>query len=152
MPSRNTYCLTWVSLTWDVGYLFTAASSKAQPLFLTLNEGYLLTAASPDLEHGVAPLGPPAPAQQPLLGGGVAPLGRGPWPSRWCSSSPQSPLTSGRGEALLGRPPVLLQPGALGCYPRLWARSSPSWPHFCVVRRSHLVVRDLLVNSGTQVC
>ena len=78
MPSRNTYCLTWVSLTWDVGYLFTAASSKAQPLFLTLNEGYLLTAASPDLEHGVAPLGPPAPAQQPLLGGGVAPLGRGP--------------------------------------------------------------------------
>ena len=25
MPSRNPYCLTWVSLTLDVGYLFTAA-------------------------------------------------------------------------------------------------------------------------------
>ena len=34
--SCNTYRLTWVSLTLDVGYL--------------------LTAAPPDLEHGVAPL------------------------------------------------------------------------------------------------
>ena len=42
-------------------------SSKAQPLLLTLDEGYLLTAAPPDLEHGVAPLGPPAPVQPPLL-------------------------------------------------------------------------------------
>ena len=53
MPSCNTYHLTWVSLT--------------------LDEGYLLTAAPPDLECGVAPFGPPAPAQQLLLGGGVAP-------------------------------------------------------------------------------
>ena len=29
-----------------------------------MDEGYLLTAAPPDLEHGVAPLGPPAPTQQ----------------------------------------------------------------------------------------
>ena len=57
-------------------------SSKAQPLFLTLDEGYLLTAAPPDLEHGVAPLGPPAPAQPLLLGWGVALPGRCPWP-RW---------------------------------------------------------------------
>ena len=56
MLSCNTYCLTWVSLTLHVGYLFTAAS-KAQPLLLTLDEGYLLTAAPPDLECGVAPLG-----------------------------------------------------------------------------------------------
>ena len=28
MPSRNTYHLTWVSLTLDVGYLFTAAPAK----------------------------------------------------------------------------------------------------------------------------
>ena len=28
MPSCNTYCLTWVSLTLDVGYLFTAALAK----------------------------------------------------------------------------------------------------------------------------
>ena len=48
--------------------------SKAQPLLLTLEEAYLLMAAPCDLEHGVAPLGSPAPAQQPLLGGGVGPL------------------------------------------------------------------------------
>ena len=51
MPSRNTYHLAWVSLT--------------------LDEGYLLTAAPPDLERGVAPLGPPAPAQPLVLGRGV---------------------------------------------------------------------------------
>ena len=33
--------------------------SKVQLLLLTLDEGYLLTAAPPDLERGVAPLGPP---------------------------------------------------------------------------------------------
>ena len=67
--SCNTYRLTWVSLTLDVGYLFMAAgakrsrcSGKAQPLLLTLEEGYLLTAAPPDLERGVAPLGPPVPS------------------------------------------------------------------------------------------
>ena len=58
MPSHNTYCLTWVSLT--------------------LDEGYLLTATPPDLERGVALVGPPAPAQPPLFGRGVAPLGRSP--------------------------------------------------------------------------
>ena len=54
MPSRNTYRLTWVSLT--------------------LDEGYLLIATPPDLERAVAPLGPPAPTQPLLLGHGVAPL------------------------------------------------------------------------------
>ena len=58
MPSCNTYSLTWVSLT--------------------LDEGYLLTATPPDLERGVAPLGPPVPVQPPLLGRGVAPLGHRP--------------------------------------------------------------------------
>ena len=48
MPSCNTYCLTWVSLT--------------------LDEGYLLTAAIPDLQRGIAPLGPPVPVQLLLLG------------------------------------------------------------------------------------
>ena len=33
-------------------------SSKVQSLLLTLDEGYLLTAAPPDLERGIAPLGP----------------------------------------------------------------------------------------------
>ena len=41
--------------------------SKAQPLLLTLDEGYLLTTAVPDLQHGIAPLGPPLPAQPRLL-------------------------------------------------------------------------------------
>ena len=57
------------------GVSLHGCSSKAQPLLLTLDEVYLLTAAPPDLERGVAPLGPPAPVQQPLLGGEVAPLG-----------------------------------------------------------------------------
>ena len=68
MPSHNTYCLTWVSLTLDVGYLHSC-SSKAQLLLLTLDEGYLLTTTPPDLECGVAPLGPPA--QTLLLGCGA---------------------------------------------------------------------------------
>ena len=87
MPSRNTYCLTWVSLTLDVGYLFMAAPVKrSRCSFLTLDEGYLLTASPPDLEHGVAPLGA---ATAPLMWGcssatapdlrrGVAPPGRHP--------------------------------------------------------------------------
>ena len=61
--SHNTYNLIWVSLTLDVGYL--------------------LTAAPPDLERGIAPLSPPAPEQPPLLGRGVAPPGRCPWPREW---------------------------------------------------------------------
>ena len=43
--------VTWVSLTLGVGYLFTAAPAKPQPLLLTLDEGYLLTAALPDLQR-----------------------------------------------------------------------------------------------------
>ena len=53
------------------GVSLHSCSSKAQPLFLTLDEGYLLTAALPDLQRGIAPLGPPAPAQPPLLGRGI---------------------------------------------------------------------------------
>ena len=44
-------------------------SRKAQLLLLTLDE-----VTPPDLECGVAPLGPPGPAQLLLLGSGVAPL------------------------------------------------------------------------------
>ena len=51
MPSHNTYHPTWVSLT--------------------LDEGYLFTTSPPDLERGIAPLGPPAPTQPLLLGCGV---------------------------------------------------------------------------------
>ena len=46
----------------------------------SLEEGSLLTTTLPDLQRGIAPLGPPAPAQPPLLGCGVAPPRRRTWP------------------------------------------------------------------------
>ena len=61
-----------------LGVSLHSCSSKAQLLLLTLEEGYLLEAAPPDLERGIAPLGPPAPMQPLLLGCGLAPLGRHP--------------------------------------------------------------------------
>ena len=44
------------------GVSLHGCSSKAQPV-LTLDKGYLLTAALPDLQCGIAPLGPPVPMQ-----------------------------------------------------------------------------------------
>ena len=44
-----------------LGVSLHGCSSKAQPLLLTLDEVYLLTAALPDLQCGIAPLGPPVP-------------------------------------------------------------------------------------------
>ena len=38
-------------------------SSKVKPMLLTLDSGNLLTTALPDLQRGIAPLGPPVPAQ-----------------------------------------------------------------------------------------
>ena len=49
------------------GVSLHSCSSKAHPLLLTLDMGYLLTTAVPDLQSGIAPLGPPVPAQPPLL-------------------------------------------------------------------------------------
>ena len=75
-----------------------------------LDEEYLLTAAPPDLVCGVAPLGPPAPTQPPLLGlglflsaaipdlgCGVAPPGCHPWPQAGNGSSRPLLLTSDLG-------------------------------------------------------
>ena len=70
MPSRNTY-LGFSYL--GHGVSLHGCSSKAQPLRLTLKE-----VIPPDLECGVAPLGPPVPAQPPLLGRGVVPPSRHP--------------------------------------------------------------------------
>ena len=75
MPLATPTVLLGFLLPWH-GVSIFGCSSKAQLLFLTLDEGYLLTAAPPDLERGVAPLGPPAPVQPLLLGCGIAPLGR----------------------------------------------------------------------------
>ena len=76
------------------GVSLHGCSSKVQPLLLTLDKGYLLTAAIPDLQCGVAPLGPPAPAQPWLLGRGVGPPGHRPWPRAWGCSSWPPPLAS----------------------------------------------------------
>ena len=51
---------------WRISSRLLQQSTAAAP--------YLGRVAPPDLERGVAPLGPPAPAQRQLLGGGVAPL------------------------------------------------------------------------------
>ena len=88
-------------------------SSKVQPLLLILDKGYLLTAAFPDLQRGIAPLGPPSPAQPPLLRCGVAPAGRPPWP-RTRGISPR-PFLRRRSLALSRYP-----------WPRTWGNSS--WP------------------------
>ena len=53
------------------GISLHSCSSKAQPLLLTLDKVYLLTVALPDLQRGIAPLGPPVPVQPLLLGRGV---------------------------------------------------------------------------------
>ena len=50
------------------GVSIHGCSSKAQPLLLTLDKGYLFIAALPDLQRGIAPVGPPAPVQPLLLG------------------------------------------------------------------------------------
>ena len=101
------------------GVSLHGCSSEAQPLLLTLDEGYLLTATLPDLLRGMAPLGPPVPAQPlllgllllaagpglgcgwflpaaaPGLGLRVAPQGHCPWPRAWGGSSGSPPLASG---------------------------------------------------------
>ena len=82
------------------GVSLHGCSSKAQPLLLTLEEGYLLTAALPDLQRGIAPLGPPAPTQPPLLGRGVVlPAGA---PGLGCGIGPP-----GRALVRRSQPPTL---------------------------------------------
>ena len=115
-------------------------SSKAQPLFLNLDERYLLTAAVPDLQCGIAPLGPLVPAQPPLLGlllpaAGpglghgwllpaaapglglrVAPQGNRPWPWERGGFS-QPPLTSDVGCLLPATTDLRCGVVPLSCHP-----------------------------------
>ena len=65
------------------GISLHGCSSKVQLLLLTLDDGYLLTTTIPDLQCGLAPLGPPVPMQPLLLGLGVGPSGCLPWPWAW---------------------------------------------------------------------
>ena len=75
------------------GVSLRGCSSKAQSLLLTLYEGYLLTATVPDLQRGIAPLGPPVPAQPAPW---VAPPSCRPWP-RARGGFSQPTLTSDAG-------------------------------------------------------
>ena len=60
------------------GVSLHGCSSKTQPLLLTLDEGYLLTATLPDLQRGIAPLGPPAPRSHGSLEVGLVLLATAP--------------------------------------------------------------------------
>ena len=87
------------------GVSLPGCSSKAQPLLLTLDEGHLLTATLPDLQRGIAPLGPPVPAQPPLLGRVVSPPGCRSWPQDAGWLFPAAP-DHGHGVAPPGRRPL----------------------------------------------
>ena len=53
--------------------IFSRLLQQSAAIAPYLDEGYLLTTALPDLQRGIAPLGPPGPTQPPLLGRGVGP-------------------------------------------------------------------------------
>ena len=59
------FLLSWM---WGISSRLLQQSTATAPY---LGLGYLLTTALPDLQHGMAPLGPPMPMQPPLLGCGV---------------------------------------------------------------------------------
>ena len=61
------FLLPWA---WGISSRLLQQSAAAVPY---LGRVYLLTAALPDLQRGIAPLGPPVPAQPRLLGRGVGP-------------------------------------------------------------------------------
>ena len=97
------------------GVSLHGCSSKVQSLLLTLDKGYLLTTALPELRRGIAPLGPPAPAQPlllglflpaaaPDLGCGVAPPSCRLWPPAQDGSSWPLPLASGMGYLFTAAP------------------------------------------------
>ena len=123
MPSCNTYHFTWVSYIGH-GVSLNSCSSKAQLLLLTLDGGYLLTAVVPDLQRGMAPLGPPAPVQ-PLLLGMLLPA-----PSHGFGHGcllPAATLGLGLGVAPQGRRPwPWAQGGSSQLQPRAWCGSSGS--------------------------
>ena len=75
------FLLPWA---WGISSRLLQQSAATAPY---LGRAYLLTTALPDLQCGIAPLGPPALAQPRLLGRGVGPSGRRPWPQTQGSSS-----------------------------------------------------------------
>ena len=138
MPSCNIYCLTRVSLTLGVGYLFTAAPAKrnhcslpwtrgisSPPPFLTFNVGSLLYALLRPQSHGSLDMGLLLPAAASVLWRRLCPLapplssGVGAWGS---SSRPPS-LTSDAGYLLSATLPDLrrrLAPLRHSCTVAVW--------------------------------
>ena len=128
--------------------------------------GYLLTTALPDLQRGIAPLGPPAATQPPLLGHGVGPPGRRPWPWAWGRGvAPPSTPDLGRGVIPLVAAPDLGRGAAsLGgsCTVAAWhSRPLPLTPDVgyllsaapsAVRRRPRLAQRSQPSTSLTTVC
>ena len=113
-----------------------------------LDEGYLLTATPPDLECGIAPLGPPVPAQPLLLGRGVAPPGRQPWPRAWVAPPSCRPWPRARGGSS-GSPPLAL--GArwlLPAAPDLGHGMSPPGRHWPGKRGSSSRPPPLTLDAG----
>ena len=98
MPLATPTILLGFLLPWAWG-ISSRLSSKAQLLLLTLDEGYLLTAALPDLQRGIALLGPPEPVQPRLLGRGVGPPGHCPWPRAWVAPPGRRPWPWTRGNS-----------------------------------------------------
>ena len=76
LPSYLGFSYLWHGLS------LHACSSKVQPLLLTLDEGYLLTATLPDLQSGIAPLGPLRPRSHGSLDLGFVLPATAPGPRR----------------------------------------------------------------------
>ena len=125
------------------GVSLHGCSSKVQPLLLTLDKGYLLTISPPDLERGIAPLGPPAPPQPPLLGHEVAPPGRLPWPQAWGSFSWPPPLGHG---VLLASVPDRRCGVAPLCHAMCSGRSRPHYDCSHEIKRRLLLGRKVMTN------
>ena len=134
------------------GVSLHGCSNKVQPLLLTVDEGHLLTAAIPDLQGGIAPLGPPAPAQPPLLGHGVAPPGHRPWPWKQGGSSRLLSPASDVGWLLLAAPLPLptLDVGQLlpAAAPDLGSGVAPLG-HSCAITAWHSRPLPLTSNVGS---
>ena len=110
---------------WGISSRMLQQSAVAPP--------YLGRGRPSDLERGVAPLSPPAPAQTLLLGHGVTPLSCHPCPRMWGRSSWLLQFSSVAQSCLtLCDPMNHSMPGhrvdPLGCHPcpRVWGSSS--WP------------------------
>ena len=77
------FLLFW---TWGISS-WLLQQSTATALYLGRGVSPHRPPPPPDLERGIAPLGPPTPEQPQLPGGGDAPPGCRPWPWAWSSSS-----------------------------------------------------------------